>query len=357
VALELEHRDIARISSLFAAFPYDSARVEAYLTDPRSRVFVDDLSKPTVAMVVPAIPDINLMAGEPQPAKVRDLLEHVTALPGIGEPFMFSVPTSRWNAVIEAEFGNGVSPNAAITFCFDQTEGRGVRGWRERVPSGCEVRRIDRDLAVRAQEVDPSFPSVWPDPESFLSRGTGFCLVQEGRILSIAYSMCQPGQLLEVAVATAKDVRGRGYSPLTTAPLIEHCLDHDIEPVWTCFGWNHASQSVARKLGFVDPVRHTWFRWTPFNASRKTAAVSPAVLQDYVGCYHMKATPAEIRVDGDGLVYVDQLRQVLLLGAEAPDQFFFRDFDFQVEFTRDSHGRVDGFVRRQFGREFRAERV
>jgi hypothetical protein len=71
----------------------------------------------------------------------------------------------------------------------------------------------------------------------------------------------------------------------------------------------------------------------------------------------MKATPAEIRVDAQGLLYVDEFRQALRLAPEAPDRFFFRDFDFQVEFTRGGDGRVNGFVRRQFGREYRAERV
>ncbi len=158
-------------------------------------------------------------------------------------------------------------------------------------------------------------------------------------------------------MATAKDMRGRGYSPLTAAALIEHCLDHDIEPYWSCFAWNHASQSVARKLGFASPVHHTWFKWTPFNAGRRTVVLPATTLRDYAGQYQRKPIPTEVRVDGDGLLYIDEYRQALSLAAEAPDRFFFRHFDFQVEFTRCPDGRVDGLVRHQSGRQFRAERM
>ncbi len=61
-------------------------------------------------------------------------------------------------------------------------------------------------------------------------------------------------------------------------------------------------------------------------------------------------------MDGDGLLYVDEHRQELSLAAEAPDRFFFRDFDFQVEFTRAPDGRIDALIRHQSGRQFRMER-
>ena len=355
---ELRQADVPRVASLFEAYTYDLARLESFLADDRTRVFTDNSSAPTVAMLVPAV-DIGFLAGYADPSRIRPLLEHVAAVPGLDDPLVFSVPTPQWDSVINTEFGNAVLPNPTITFTFANPQGLAIRDWRERVPAGCEIRRMDHDLAARAQEVAPEFPGLWPDAAVFLQRGIGFCLLQDNRILSIAYSMLAPGKLLEVAVATARDVRGRGYSPLTTAPLIEHCLDRSIEPVWSCFGWNHASQSVARKLGFADPVHHTWFKWTPFNAARRTVVLPSTTLRDYVGHYRRNSCPAEIRVDGDGLLYVDENRQELSLAGEAPDRFFFffRDFDIQVEFTRCPDGRVDGLIRHQSGRQFRMERV
>jgi hypothetical protein len=49
-------------------------------------------------------------------------------------------------------------------------------------------------------------------------------------------------------------------SPVGPPPPGGYCLDRGIEPVWSCFGWNHAGQSVARKLEFVNPVHHTLFK-------------------------------------------------------------------------------------------------
>jgi RimJ/RimL family protein N-acetyltransferase len=353
---ELGRADVHRVASLFEAYTYDLARLESYLADDRTRAFADDCSAPTVAMLVPAV-DISFLAGCPDPSRIRPLVEHVAAVPGLSDPLVFSVPTPQWDSVINTEFGNAVSPNPTISFTFANPQGLAIRDWRQRVPAGCEIRRMDHDLADRAQEVAPEFPGLWPDPGVFLQRGIGFCLLQNNRILSIAYSMLAPGKLLEVAVATARDMRGRGYSPLTAAPLIEHCLDINVEPVWSCFGWNHASQSVARKLGFASPVHHTWFTWTPFNAGRGTVILPATTLRDYAGHYRRNNCPAEIRVGGDGLLYIDEHSQELSLAAEALDRFFFRHFDFQVEFTRCPDGRVDTLIRHQSGRQLRWERV
>ncbi len=190
--IELNHRSISLVADLFASYPHDRARLESYLADDRSRLFVDDPSAPIVAMLVPAVDDICFLAGTPQPAKTRAVLEHIAALPGVDNPLVFSVPTPKWDSAINAEFGNAVSPNPAITFTFANPKGLGIRDWRQRVPAGCEVRRMDHDMAARAREVAPEFPGLWPDPASFLQRGIGFCLLQDSRILSIAYSMLAP---------------------------------------------------------------------------------------------------------------------------------------------------------------------
>jgi RimJ/RimL family protein N-acetyltransferase len=361
---ELGRADVPRVASLFAGFTPDRARLESYLCADETRIwaddprmFVDDPTGPTVAMLVsPAaiVEELAFLAGDPAAATLRPLLEHVAAIPGVRDPLMFSVPTPQWEAAISREFAAGVCPIDRITYASFRPDCAYIRSWRDRVPAGCTLRRIDRDWLDRAAELDPGF---WPDREKFHAVGIGFCLCQDSRVLSMAHSVWRPTRLLELEVATAKDVRGRGYSPLTCAPLIEYCLDRGIEPAWSCFAWNHASQSVARKLGFADPVHHTWFKWTPFNAHRRMVVLPATTLHDYVGHYRMKTIPAEIRVDGDGLLYVDEHSQLLSLAAEAPDRFFFRHFDFQVEFTRSCGGRVDGLIRHQSGRQFRAERV
>ncbi len=349
-----------RAASLFGAFPHDRARLECYLSvgDARSvagdtRIFVDDPTSPTVAMLLSPDAELSFVAGDPAAATVRPLLEHVAAIPGVKDTLEFSVPTSQWEAAISREFAAGVCPMDLITFTSFRPDATHIRSWRDRVPAGCTLRRIDRDWIDRAAELAPGF---WPDREKFLAGSIGFCLCQDSRVLSMAHSVWLPTRLLDIEVATAKDVRGRGYSPLTCAPLIEYCLDRGIEPVWSCFGWNHPGQAVARKMGFADPVHHTSFKWTPFNAHRRMVVLPASTLSDYAGQYRRNSCPAQIRVGGDGLLYIDENRQELSLAAEAPDRFFFRDFDIQVEFTRALDGHVDGLIRHQSGRQsaFRA---
>jgi hypothetical protein len=174
--------------------------------------------------------------------------------------------------------------------------------------------------------------------------------------MSVAYSMLAPGKMLEMAVATVPDSRGRGWSPLTCCPLIEHCLEHEIAPFWTALAWNAASRAVARKLGFTNEMPHHWLKWTPFHAARRMVNVDTAVLAEYAGRYLRGSTPTDFTVQDDCLIFVDETGQKLALGSLDAKRFFVRLFEIEFEFTRDASGAVDGVIRRQGGREFRLAR-
>lgn len=360
---ELGRADVPRAASLFAAFTHDRARLESYLsahetgifTGGDARIFVDDPTSPAVVMLVgpdPIADELSFLAGDPAAPALRPLLKHVAAIPGV-DPLVFTVATSQWEFAMLREFGAGVCPTDAITFASFRPDCEYVRSWPQRVPAGCTLRRIDRDWIDRAAELAPRF---WPKREKFFSDSIGFCLCQGERVLSMVHAVWRPTQLMEMEVATAQDVRGRGYGALTCGAMLEYCLDRGIEPVWTCNSRNHASLAFARKMGFADPVHHIWFKWTPFNAGRKMVVLPSATLREYVGHYRMNSIPAEIRLGGDSLLYIDENSQELSLGCEAVDRFFFRYFDIQVEFTRSADGRVDGLIRHQSGREFRLAR-
>ncbi|MEX2228500.1 MAG: GNAT family N-acetyltransferase, partial [Dehalococcoidia bacterium] len=48
--------------------------------------------------------------------------------------------------------------------------------------------------------------------------------------------------------------RRRGRGRAAGARLVEHCLDHGLEPCWDAH--NPPSTALAEQLGFVDPQRY-----------------------------------------------------------------------------------------------------
>ncbi|MDG2533188.1 serine hydrolase [Sphingomonas sp. HITSZ_GF] len=90
-------------------------------------------------------------------------------------------------------------------------------------------------------------------------------------------------------------------------------------------------------------------------SERKATTLPAAALKSYEGTY--EANPAfgfTVRAEGDHLIVQATGQGPLDLFAEAPDKFFFRAVDAQIDFTRDAAGKVIGAVLHQNGRDMKA---
>jgi CubicO group peptidase (beta-lactamase class C family) len=102
-------------------------------------------------------------------------------------------------------------------------------------------------------------------------------------------------------------------------------------------------------------------------SERKSIAVDPAILAEYVGRYRLSGAAEVVGVMGDTITFTMENgrlwaetklgREELL--AECETRFFWKAYrDSTAEFTRDSSGKVDGLMLLLMGvREIRAERV
>ncbi len=106
--------------------------------------------------------------------------------------------------------------------------------------------------------VVPKF--FWRDVTQFLREGIGFSLRYNGELACTAFaSFIEKGQL-ELGIETAPQYRGKGFAGLTCVALIDYCLAHKLEPIWSCRKENTGSFQLAQKLGF-EPVRfHPFYK-------------------------------------------------------------------------------------------------
>ncbi len=360
MAAELASSDRGHVAALFDAVPQDQTFIRAALRAPTTRTLVDDPGRSSVALLLPAKGGVGFLAGEPQPSHeaLRELVRlaldsGATNTAGL----RLAMPLLTWTAVLERAFGCAFAPRERRSYRF--VDQNGLDRCRI-VPTGYAVHAMDDSLARRVMDdADPELADAWPDAKEFAQRSIGFCTVEEstGRATSAAWSAFEPDGLVEIGVGTAADHRGRGLAGAVAARLVAECLRRGLEPRWSTDFDNLASRRVAAKVGFGNVTEHDWPLYTPFNAGRRAIALPPDVTRAYHGRYTASGKTITIDHDGRALRFYDQLRQTLTLAAESETRFFLREVPIELEFTRDAAGRVDGFERRQGGKEYRMVRV
>ncbi len=119
--------------------------------------------------------------------------------------------------------------------------------------------RTDARLFTAMQgSVVPSH--FWDDAASFGQYGIGFSVLYDGTLAATAFSSFINDQLLEVGIECVPAFRGRGLARYACTALIDYCLKHNYEPVWSCRRENTASYRLACALGFEPTIQIAYYR-------------------------------------------------------------------------------------------------
>ncbi|MEM2971404.1 MAG: GNAT family N-acetyltransferase [Candidatus Bathyarchaeia archaeon] len=124
-----------------------------------------------------------------------------------------------------------------------------------KIPEGFKIVKIDKNLfqKISGKVVPKNF---WDSPDHFLKEGIGFCLLNEGTVISTCFSSWIVDRNLELGIETNEKFRRQGYGIYPAAALIDYCLENGYEPVWSCNKENISSFKIAQKLGFEVTCYH-----------------------------------------------------------------------------------------------------
>lgn len=119
-----------------------------------------------------------------------------------------------------------------------------------RIPEGIEVRKIGPHefSQIESNEWSRGVFDAFEDSGDYLSRGFGFCLCCDDRIVSLCTSFTLSHYGAEIEVDTAPSYQRRGFAKIVSAAFIGYCLEKGITPCWDAS--NEASCLVAESLGF-----------------------------------------------------------------------------------------------------------
>lgn len=225
------------------------------------RVFANDEQHPHSACIWTPVGYYLLVLGHGQnPEDVSKLLTEtfVPESKSMGETgFILIAEFDDWEEKTSALLGSReVIEIFRRPFALNVEKFHARGNWRERIPSGFELKRVDESLAAQA-----NLPPSWKSPTDFTSNGMGFALMDGEKIVSLSASVFASSARVEIDIHTEEEYRRRGFASITASALIEECLQKGKQPNWECFWENEESTALALKLGFDQLPDYPVYFW------------------------------------------------------------------------------------------------
>jgi RimJ/RimL family protein N-acetyltransferase len=238
---------------LLAGMPGLRGCIDAAFDGTMGRAWADDPSAPAVALVQF---DFYFLAGDPNAAAADEAVRFLDQRASI------VTADASWEPLLRSVWGDRVKTRTRVEFTATRVwDRRQLRGFIDALPDGYELKRIGAADAARFTALADSLTYNFASLEDFIERGVGFGIEHDGRFVSGCASFAISSHSLEFEIQTHEGFRQRGLASATAAAMIEHCVDHRLEPCWDAH--NKISAALALKLGFVDPKPYTAYELRP----------------------------------------------------------------------------------------------
>jgi RimJ/RimL family protein N-acetyltransferase len=264
---ELKQADYHKVKPLFESLATYNVAISALLDgiNPGS-ILVDDPDTPQSAFMQTV--ECQHLAGNPQnqtfiTALNRHFHEHYfTDDPTSNGDFYFCVPDD-WVAPI----ADVLTPRVPLTVRrrhYSCTQLK-YANWREHIPDGFSVRRIDDNLFDSDDLIIP--PDIlkwmrwnWGNREQYREHGFGFCTLHGNKVVSWSLADCVSGKRCEIGIRTDADYRQQGLAAITAAAAVDYALTNGFVSVgWHCDDANSGSWKTAEKVGFAKERDYTQY--------------------------------------------------------------------------------------------------
>ena len=217
--------------------------IECVLEGQMGKAFVDNIDDPTVFMIEQG--DFwSYFAGDPAGEEAQTLLENLSPL----RMLMPSAP--GWKELLEKVYGDRIRPNDRYIFNSTKVSLINLKSLIENSPYRDRIVQIDVTLAKQALYDCEGFEiSAYGLSANFVERGIGFCLLDNKKVVGVAYAslICSKG--IEVSIFVVPEFRRKGTATALSSFLVKYCLEYKMgEPHWDAS--NPESCKLALRLGY-----------------------------------------------------------------------------------------------------------
>jgi RimJ/RimL family protein N-acetyltransferase len=248
--IQLEPTQFTSLRPLFREAEAFNLSVKAVLMGSApGEAWADDAERPTLGFVNTS--EGHYVSGDPNRT---DLFDDLRAT--IPDWAFLQVFPAAWARALPRVWVNDVArPHARQHYVLRELR---LRDWRERLPAGFEVRRIDAALLGQPWHnlnvITRWIGNNWRSQDDFVANGFGFCVVDAAAqaIVSCCVADCACGDQAEVGIKTDAGYRRRGLASAVVAATVEHALAQGAREVgWHCVASNAGSIATAQKVGFA----------------------------------------------------------------------------------------------------------
>jgi hypothetical protein len=171
----------------------------------------------------------------------------------------------EWYPLIEDHFssreGIRFAQQERVKFSSDSITLEHLHSIKKPLPEGFHLKQITKPIV---ENLSPSLKYhislFFGSDEKFLENGTGFCILDGEKPISMASSFIPIyNNALEVEIDTEDDpnYRRKGFATTACIALLEYCLENNLTPEWDA--QNEASVGLAIKLGYTEKERWKLF--------------------------------------------------------------------------------------------------
>ncbi|MFC6464911.1 GNAT family N-acetyltransferase [Marinilactibacillus sp. GCM10026970] len=232
-----------KIESLFKGL--ENTMIQTYLEGHMGEAWVDDLDKPTAAQITVSI--FTFYAGNHHSPAAEEMLENLP------EDALVITESEGWKQKLEAMHEGAFEKYSRYRFehiaeFFDRNH---LKKLVTQLPEPYSVRKIDQRVIElpSLHQLSPDFTGNFKSHEDFLSRGMGYVVLHEGKVVSGASSFSIFDEGIEIEVGTDPNYRRQGLAAVASAALMLDCLDNNVYPGWDAE--NIGSAKLAESLGYV----------------------------------------------------------------------------------------------------------
>ncbi|GAA0764683.1 hypothetical protein GCM10008908_00150 [Clostridium subterminale] len=227
---------------LFKENRYDTVVMKSILEGHSGHAYSDSKTKPTVSRLDSGA--YTILGGNPNSIAAIELVRHA--------PISVVTPENKiWEKLLYNEFKDRISYQPFDKLLPYSLSKEYLFKLAINIDDDYKILRIDKELAnqlpidINNNYFFEHFCSI----DDFLTRGIGFCVKYNNRIISAVTSMAASEKMINIEIETHSEFKNKNLGTAVSAKLLLYCLENDIEAQW--LSANDISEKLALKLGYI----------------------------------------------------------------------------------------------------------
>lgn len=230
--------------------------------DMPGRVFVDNATNPQSCFIACDGGKYMVVGNEENEKFNHALVDYLKQQQNHKVYYDFYASSQKWITLLTKELEGHSIPLPRTIYAYRASEAPIFSEFSSKLEQGYEIKRMDESLFTQlVTKIDSTYLDQWGSAEAFVSKGLGYCILHEGKIASICYSVVAGGGYAELSIYTMEKYRNKNFAFITCSAFIEECIKRKLTTIWDAGSDNKPSNKLALKLGFSKSMDTNLIFW------------------------------------------------------------------------------------------------